>query len=648
MRAKGLLLISLPLAALVIVVSFSFLLQSDERSTRAVDQAATIVDSAATAMLVTSLNGETGTRGYAATGDTSFLEPYYQAVAARLGDDRALSAAAGTAGVRGTALTLIKAFNQRFIHLRQTRELVAAHGSRATIDTQLRAGKKLEDQLRAEVATIIGRESAVATLGNDRIASLERWFTIADLLGLLLGLLAAVAGVSLFASGVTRRLNSTAKNAERLGRGEPLVFQYSSGDDFDRLDDALRQAEDQLALRSREISQSRDETVEALELNRIKNEFLSRTSHELRTPLNAILGFSQLLEMSDLDEADRDSNEQILIAGRHLLSLINDILDLSRIESNEVRLSLEPVSVASVVGDVVDLMRPLAEQRGITIANECANPSLAAQSDRQRFKQILLNLMSNAVKYNRPHGAIAIECRTDGDSTVTVTISDTGLGLSADDLERIFSPFERLQAMQTEVEGAGIGLAVSAELAKAMAGRISVESEPGKGSKFTLELPRAPDISIEAGIALRPPARKPFVEATSADTLATTKVLYIEDNAANLQLVQMFFERRYSATILVAQTGQLGLQLAREHHPDVILLDRHLPDQLGGEVLDQLRADPRTADIPVIMISADASPVTVKRLLAKGALAYLTKPIDFSALEALLGALEAPRAPKAS
>jgi len=382
--------------------------------------------------------------------------------------------------------------------------------------------------------------------------------------------------------------------------------------------------------------------------NQAKNEFLSRTSHELRTPLNSILGFAQLLELSDLDELDRDNNEQILGAGRHLLSLINELLDLSRAESGELSLSIEPVTVSTVVSEVAALMDPLAAARRLTIEHHSAASRLAAAADRRKLSQILLNLVSNAVKYNREGGTITIAWRHGTNHMVEIAVADTGPGLSPEQLDKIFLPFERLDAEVTEIEGTGIGLTLSMALAKAMGGGISVESEVGRGTTFVLHVPEAGEDQEAPGISPKErPAEQRPVSSTSGES-HSLRVLYVEDNHANVQILERYLGRRPDVTLDTAMSGQLGVDLARQHHPDVVLLDLHLPDLTGDEVFERLRSDPQTAAIPVVMLSADVSPGTVNRLLKRGVLAYLSKPLDLAELGALLDEIEAAKSPEPS
>jgi PAS domain S-box-containing protein len=366
--------------------------------------------------------------------------------------------------------------------------------------------------------------------------------------------------------------------------------------------------------------------IAAEDANRSKSEFLSRMSHELRTPLNAILGFGQLLELDELTPDQREATTQILRGGRHLLDLINEVLDISRIETGSLALSPEPVAVADQLVDAVELMRPMADQHGIHLVADAGRtcPDYVF-ADRQRLKQVLLNLISNAVKYNRRGGTVALGCEH-GEGTVRIRVSDTGAGIPADRLAKLFTPFERLGAEQTGIEGTGIGLALSQRLAEAMGGELGVESTVGSGSTFWLELPTA-EGPVERYERLTPP---PMPAAPAVGDQRC--VLHIEDNLANLRLVERILAQRSGLRVVAAMQGRLGLELAREHRPVLVLLDLHLPDMGGDLVLQRLRDDPATASIPVVVVSADATPRQAQRLLNAGAIAYLTKPIDVGAL----------------
>ena len=363
--------------------------------------------------------------------------------------------------------------------------------------------------------------------------------------------------------------------------------------------------------------------TEAERANRAKSEFLSRMSHELRTPLNAVIGFGQLLALDDLDSAQRESVDQIVKAGRHLLELINEVLDISRIESGTMSMSLEPVHVGSVLAEALSLIRPLADQADVRLL---ADPSeladLHVMADQQRLKQVLINLLSNAIKYNRRGGEIHVHGNDLGHGRAQLTIADTGRGMNAEQLKHLFDPFDRLGAETTGVEGTGLGLALSRRLLEAMGGTIEAASEPGIGTTIEVELDTARP--LENQIATDGHAQ-PAVHASQTQPRS---IVYIEDNLSNLRLVERLLQRLPEVKLIPAMKGRLGLELVRQHHPDLIFLDLHLPDVHGREVLEKLKEDPATAAIPVVVLSADATPAQVDRLRARGAADDMTKPID--------------------
>jgi signal transduction histidine kinase/ActR/RegA family two-component response regulator len=351
-----------------------------------------------------------------------------------------------------------------------------------------------------------------------------------------------------------------------------------------------------------------------------KSDFLSRMSHELRTPLNAILGFGQVLELGELDEDQAQSVQQILKGGRHLLELINEVLDIARIDSGTLAVSIEGVDVDEVVRETIDLIRPLAERRGITLQDRVEAGREFVLADRQRLKQVLLNLASNAVKYNREGGIVTFSGSSTEEGTLEIRVSDTGHGIAPEYMERVFTPFDRLGLDVSDIEGTGIGLALSKRLVELMGGRIDVRSELGDGSVFSVVLSTAEDPLAPLERAVEAPPRRMGPNRRGT-------ILYIEDNLSNLKLVERVLDDR-PVRLLAAMQGRLGLDLAAEHHPDLILLDLHLPGMLGEEVLARLLEDPRTASIPVVILSADATPGRIERVLAGGAEAFLTKPLD--------------------
>ena len=377
--------------------------------------------------------------------------------------------------------------------------------------------------------------------------------------------------------------------------------------------------------RQRNEKALREAKEEADRANRAKSEFLSRMSHELRTPLNAILGFGQLLERQNPTEVQRTRVSHILGAGRHLLDLINEVLDISRIEAGRLQLSLEPVCVGDAVAETIDLMRPLATERSIELSAAAdLDKTSHVLADRQRLKQVLLNLVTNAVKYTQPGGTVTLSYSSSGEKNVRLIVSDTGPGIPADKLSRLFTPFDRLGAEQSDVQGTGLGLALSRRLVQEMGSSIGVNSTVGQGSTFWVEFPRTASpierLASRKGVSLDRPER-----VSEGDKRT---VLYIEDNPSNLTLIEQILETEPHIELMTAMQGKVGLDLARQHSPDLILLDLHLPDVPGWEVLAQLQADEATRSIPIIVISADATAGQIKRLLAAGARAYLTKPVD--------------------
>ena len=410
---------------------------------------------------------------------------------------------------------------------------------------------------------------------------------------------------------------------------------------------AIRDQDGQLrgfAQLTQDLSERRKVEVElttarsvAEQANLAKSEFLSSMSHELRSPLNAILGFAQLMESASPlpTDAQKESIAQILRAGWHLLALINEILDLAKVESGQVPMSQEPVSLAEVLEECQGMIEPQATRRGITLLFPKGVLPYFVQADRTRVKQVLLNLLSNAVKYNAKQGTAEVACVQIPSGRIRVSVRDTGAGLAGDQLDQLFQPFNRLGQEGGSEEGTGIGLMVAKRLVELMDGSIGVDSQVGVGSVFwfTLREVAAPSVALEAD--LEPSAQAPTARSSQLKT-----VLYVEDNPDNLNLVEQILARHPDLHLLTALTGSSGLELAHQARPDVILLDINLPGMDGFEVLAYLRADGATAGIPVIAVSANAMPDDIKKGLQAGFFRYITKPIrvdDF--MEALAVAL---------
>ncbi len=435
--------------------------------------------------------------------------------------------------------------------------------------------------------------------------------------------------------GVERRdgrrvwLSVNAEPLRRAGSDRPYATVTTFADIT-----ALIEAEDRLLRLNAELEQRVSERTadlaRALELaeraSRAKTEFLSRMSHDLRTPLNAILGFAQILRLGGASFGARESEQKLAhieAAGWHLLELINDVLDLARIESGSLVVSSEAVALAPLVAECAQMLQPQADAMAVQIVDRSAvAPGLQARADRTRLKQVLTNLLSNAIKYNRRGGRVTLEARAAGADAVELSVADTGRGFTEAQQRELYQPFNRLGAEGSAVEGTGIGLVIAHRLTALMGGSLTLASEAGRGSVFTLRLPRA-----DAPAAAACGAGSTVAEVS--DGPART-VLYIEDNPSNVELLRGVLSLRPQWRMLSAGDGAAGIAAAQEHRPDLIVIDIGLPGIDGFQVCRRLRADPAFAARPIVALSANAMPADVERGRAAGFDAYLTKPLQIA------------------
>jgi len=398
-----------------------------------------------------------------------------------------------------------------------------------------------------------------------------------------------------------------------------------------RQDKLLRQnalIEDEVRKKTADIEKALNESKRA---NHAKSEFLARMSHELRTPMNSILGFTQLLQMDSqnpLASYQRENMERVISAGNHLLELINEVLDLSKIEFGEMKLSIEKIDIVPIIDNVISISKPLAEEKGISL-NYLKVPEgkYFLKVDQLRFRQIFLNLISNAIKYNKLEGSVIISFEELESGKLRLGVEDTGSGISGDMKEKVFKPFERFDKDSEIIEGTGIGLAISKKLVELMGGAISYESHIGKGSTFYIDMPLPENQTVLSEIEVDV---KPLDEPIIAKGFG--KILYIDDVSANIELVKQLFAHRSEFKIISALNAIDGIGIARNEKPDLILMDIHMQELDGIEAFKQLKIDQNTKDIPVIALTADAMDRNIQKAMEMGFKDYITKPIDVSKL----------------
>lgn len=369
----------------------------------------------------------------------------------------------------------------------------------------------------------------------------------------------------------------------------------------------------------------------AEQANRAKSEFLSQMSHELRTPLNAILGFAQILQ-EELTDEHQEFTSHILKAGWHLLGLINEVLDLAKIEAGRLSLSIEDFDIRNVVRESLALAAPIATKYGVNVSDKTTTANYSTvKADATRVKQMVLNLVSNAIKYNRPNGQVTLSIEYPTPKMLRLVVSDTGVGMSESDLAKLFQPFSRVGNKQNEIEGTGIGLAFTQKLAGLMQGDIGVSSTEGIGSSFWLDLPLAEQVAESKHAAEATPGKA----VTESPSQAYT-VLYIEDDPMSTHLMRGIFKTLPGSTLLTAHTPELGLELAQAHHPDLIISDINLPGMSGVDLRKKLAEHPATATTPVFALSANAMPEDINKGLEAGFQRYLTKPLNIRVLAAAM------------
>ena len=487
LRAKGLIVVALPLAALLFASLVLYLLQQQVREEQAVARRILVLRDQIRTVETLLLDAETGVRGFALTKREDFLEPYsraFERLPQALGrleeltgaDPEQLARARRVRFLAGRKLELIGLIRQ---------SSASGQGESRRAEAAVVEDNGLMTELRADLTAMRETEQAkldrqLAQLADDRRRQ-DIIFAGVVALGLLGGLTATV----LFTTGISHRVQRLEENAHRLARGEPLLDRPPGTDELGDLAEALAGASDLLSDREASLREAKEHAEQA---NWAKSDFLSRTSHELRTPLSAILGFAQYLQMRELESREREVIDRIVAAGNHLASLLNDVLDIARIEAGGLSVSLRPISLTEAVAAATDLIQPTALEHGVAVEAQVEDHHFV-EADDQRLQQILLNLLSNAIKYNRDAGTVTVATRyTAREELVRIDVIDTGAGIPPDKIELLFVPYDRLGAEASKVEGIGLGLAVTKSLVELMGGSISVTSEQGQGCTFTVGL----------------------------------------------------------------------------------------------------------------------------------------------------------------
>ncbi|MVA78096.1 PAS domain S-box protein [Agrobacterium vitis] len=749
LAVKGLIVIALPLACLLIALGSVFLADRESRKAENYVRVTFAIQQNILELHALLAEGASGVRGYLLTRDETFLAPYTKAVT----ELPAVFAAMRPLIIDAEQLERLNRMEPLVDKkLKGLALLMQGSVSNNQIPETLRqtliANKAFLDELRLQIAEMRLREDvllAQRTAKADDIRALSQRIT---LLGAIAGVLGCIGAIVLMSKGIVRRVDRLKLAASRLAQGQSLRLAEHATDEIGELSSALEEASRLLTAREEALRESeerfrllvdgvhdygifgldtegnvvswnagaerikgyradeiigqhfsrfyppdhrdtlplqemaqaaafgrvedegwrlrkdgsrfwanvvmtalrdkqgqlrgfskitrdvtdRKRTEEALltarrdaeRASQAKSEFLSRMSHELRTPLNSVLGFAQILDMDIEDREMRESLAQILRAGRHLLSLIDEVLDIARIEAGRMELLIEPVGLDDIVTEAIALAAPLAEPKQLTIRVDMeATGQTIVAVDRRRFLQVLLNLLSNAVKFNRDGGEIRLSTHRVTENIIAVDITDTGCGIADMDRDRLFKPFERLGTDRNATTGTGLGLALSLNLMRAMDGDLFLTESGATGSVFSIHIPVS-----HAPYAVTESVKTDEKRSMASGATGKATVLCIEDNLVNLNLIENLVRRRLKTRIIPAMLGGLGLTLAFEHRPDLILLDVDLPDMNGLSVLAALRADSRTQTTPVVVISADATEKTRMMAMEKGATQYLTKPLD--------------------
>ena len=635
LATKGIFLNAVPL--LVLLASLAFIFESEQQAAllEARVEKALQIQQDIQALHTQLLEATTGVRDFLLTGNPEFLTVYYRA-------KERLPA------LLSTLDRMIEDEKQK-VYLKQVKGLVdqsIADLTELASNTQSEADERMLrkfssqsntlNQLRKQLTAMGQRESALIERDRKRVIAQRQRYNRITLGAVIAGVLGSLIGVWVFSNTIVARVRTIRDSAAHLAKGEPLSLPDISQDELGQLTEELDHASQLLAQSTQEAHHAR---VEAEEASAAKSMFLSRTSHELRTPLNAILGFAQILENDLPDGRQKDSAVLIHNAGQHLLKLINEVLDIARIESRDLEVSLTPLMLNALLLEATHYIKPLGQVRGIDILTEF-EPDLAVKADAQKLLQVLLNLLSNALKYGPSNANVSFKAfktpsiNEQSHERVIIQVLDQGPGIPAHMRSRLFTPFDRLGAEQTVTEGTGLGLVLSKQLVEAMGGSIEVDD---KQSLFSVSLPALPNSAVEL-TNKNESSEVPVSPQTALAFAKRWELLYIEDQASNRALLEAIIQRHKPFKLHCVSSIKEALTYLNHKTPDIIILDLNLPDGSGESFIPYLQNNPHTTQTPILVLSADAMPTTIARVSQLG-VTYFTKPLDIAAFNQHLAKL---------
>jgi signal transduction histidine kinase len=559
------------------------------------------------------LEASTGVRDYLLTGDKHFLDIFFH-VEKVLPDILVQLQSQLESDAQKERLAQITPLVEQNLH---DLRILSEHESDVASESLIAKFKSQVDsldKLRSEIERLSAEEAILVAQDQQEVSDQRQRNIATTLLAAISGIIGSLVAVWVFSRTIVKRVRLLRDSAGHLAKAEALDLPSSSRDELGQLSEELEHASQLLA---RNISDALEARHEAEEASAAKSMFLSRTSHELRTPLNAILGFAQLLEQDLSPGKQRDSVSLIIGAGQHLLKLINEVLEIARIESGEISLELAPTPINNLLEEATHYIAPIGKIRDIEIKNEIA-PNLWAMANRQKLLQVVLNLLSNALKYGPVSSIVRLTAYQHGNKIV-IEVQDNGPGIPPALKERLFTPFDRLGAEHTKVEGTGLGLALSKQIMQAMHGSIHVADDK---SLFWVEI-AASEPSTKSTQATQPAQNKLPPSLKNKHS-----ILYVEDNASNRALVEAIIQRQHDLRIHCVSTIKDARQYLLEVTPSLLLIDLDLPDGSGEDLVYHVKSNPQYSHMPIMILSADALPETIDRLHAAGVEHYMTKPLD--------------------